>query len=151
MGYLASDDHACLAVLRELAQRADPVPPAVIAAARGSYAWRTIDAELAGLELDTADEQHLAGVRSGGYGMRMLVFSTPEWSLELAVTDERIDGQLIPSGPAQVEIRTPAGAVESVVADEFGRFTVIPPPTGMISLHCGKPGGASVVTEWTRL
>ena len=42
------------ATLRSVIDRADPVPQAVVAAARAAYTWRTIDAELAELTADSA-------------------------------------------------------------------------------------------------
>ena len=43
------------ATLRSVIDRADPVPPAVIAAAKASFTWRTIDSELAELVADSAE------------------------------------------------------------------------------------------------
>jgi len=43
------------ATLRSVIERADPVPPPVVAAAKASFTWRTIDSELAELVADSAD------------------------------------------------------------------------------------------------
>ena len=48
------DDDALLAALRRIPRHADPVPGPVLEAARGSFTWRTIDAELAELAYDSA-------------------------------------------------------------------------------------------------
>ena len=45
----------------------EPVPADVVAAAKATFTWRTIDAELAALTFDSvADADALAGVRGGG-------------------------------------------------------------------------------------
>jgi len=42
--------------LRELIEQLDPVPEQLLAAALGSYTWRTVDSELALLVLDSVEE-----------------------------------------------------------------------------------------------
>src|SRR4051794_33213017 len=46
-GQTAARETALLAELSEVFGHVDPVPPEVVAAARASFTWRTVDAELA--------------------------------------------------------------------------------------------------------
>ena len=51
--------------LRMVIQKGDPVPPEVLQAARESFTWRTIDAELAALTYDSAvDDPATSAARS---------------------------------------------------------------------------------------
>lgn len=146
----ARDDERLPAELAAVARRIDPVPERVVAAAKGSLTWRTVDADLALLELDSLLEPAAGGTRDGG-DVRTLVFTADDLSVELGVTGERIDGQLVPPGPTQVEVRTPDGVAETVEADELGCFVVRPRPGSLVSLRCRTAAGATVVTEWIRL
>jgi hypothetical protein len=144
-------DEQLLAALAEAARLADPPPASVVAAARASYTWRTIDAELAALEIDSAMEEQSAGLRAGTEDLRLLVFTAAGVSVELGVGTDRVEGQLVPPSPATVEVRTPHGVVQTVQANELGCFTIAPPPASLLSLHCRTSGGTTVVTEWIRV
>jgi hypothetical protein len=145
------DDDILLDELRALAQVHDPVPERVLAAARGSYTWRTIDAELAALVYDSAlDAEALAAVRSAET-VRLLTFETDELAIELEVTAvdgrRRLQGQLVPPGPGSVELRHGGGTLE-LEADEVGRFAA-EVDAGPISLRCRRERDRAVVeTEW---
>jgi len=149
------DDDAFLDELRALASEGDPVPERVLAAARGSFTWRTIDAELAELAYDSAlDTGQLATVRSAET-VRLLTFETPELTIELEVTAvegrRRILGQLVPAAPGTIELRHAGGLLE-LEADAQGRFTADGVEPGPISLRWRRdePGGA-VTTEWVAI
>ena len=142
--------------LRALGAEVDPVPARVLAAARGSFTWRTIDAELAALAYDSAvDAEHHALVR-GGSEPRLLTFESDGLTVEVEVTEvgdrRRLIGQLVPPAPGVVEVRHPGGVV-SVEADEVGRFTAEPIEPGPVSLRCRRTGDGegTVATEWVTL
>jgi hypothetical protein len=141
-----------LAELVEMLERADPVPSDVVDAARASFTWRTIDAELAELTADSLLTG--AGVR-GSDPARLLTFAGPglEVEVEVAVTgdDRRLTGQLVPTGPAEVSVRWATGSADTV-ADDLGRFTVGGVPATTVSLAVRRPGAERpVVTSWTAL
>ncbi|MGA9597612.1 MAG: hypothetical protein WBV06_15770, partial [Acidimicrobiia bacterium] len=79
-----TDDQLLARIAGALA--ADPVPEAVLDAARATFTWRTIDAELASLVFDSADEG-LVGVRSTETA-RQMTFRTPGVEIELVVVSE---------------------------------------------------------------
>jgi hypothetical protein len=149
-------DEALLEELRGAAHRFDPPPPAVLEAARASLTWRTIDAELAALEFDSAVDQAAAAVRSGE-GPRLLTFSAPGLNIEVEVSPlgprRQLVGQLVPAQAARIEVRH-AGGVTTVQADQLGRFGVDAVSAGPVSLRCHLatvPPSPPVVTEWIPL
>ena len=73
-----SDDDALMDELRAVLAP-DPVPAAVLAAARATFTWRSVDEELAQLLSDSADLA-LTGVR--GAGDRRLSFEAPQLVIE---------------------------------------------------------------------
>jgi hypothetical protein len=51
------DDEALLVDLRRVTNELDPIPEHVLAAVRAAIGWRTIDAELADLIVDSAIDE----------------------------------------------------------------------------------------------
>lgn len=138
--------------LRRIAARLDPVPEALVRAAEAAFTWRGVDAELAELAFDSlADRESLALVRGGE--PRLLTFHAAGLAIEVEVLpaggEHRLIGQLVPPGPARVQVRHPEGVLE-VEADELGRFAAERVSAGPVSLRCEQTGAghAPVVTEW---
>ena len=77
----AYDDDRLLDLLTRALSQADPVPEHVVEAARASFTWRTIDAELAELVYDSAGEE-LVGVRSAE-ATRQVTFRAPGIEIEV--------------------------------------------------------------------
>ena len=149
------EDTSLFAELQDRIGGRDPVPAAVVDAAKGAFAWRTIDAELAALVYDsTTDERVLDGVRGGG-SAHLLTFEGPELTIDLEVAAERdgrrIVGQLVPPQQGRVEVLH-AGGSTSVDADHLGRFAVDGIPSGPFSLCCQPAANARTVqTDWTTI
>jgi hypothetical protein len=144
---VSAADMELLAALGDVWREVDPVPAAVLEAARGAYAWRDIDAELAELILDSRLEE--AAVRSLD-GPRMLTFAADEVTVEVEVSvsaaGRDLVGQLLPPQPATVTIRC-NGPDRVVAADELGRFSVAGLPAGPVSLLC-RAGDVPLATSW---
>ena len=139
-----------LHTLRGVVNRMDPVPQAVEEAARVSYTWRTIDADLADLAYDSLlDEDRLAGVR-GDDGPRTLSFEGPTFGVELEVTEEgprrRLVGQVVPPDQADIEVRHSGGLLR-VTADHVGRFAAEGVVPGPVSLRVKVAEGEAPVLE----
>lgn len=142
--------------LAAAARRFDPVPEDVLAAARGSFAWRAVDAELAGLAYDSlVDEDQLPAVVRGANRSRMLSFQAPDLTVEVEVDESgtrTVTGQLVPAQPAHVELRHPGGVI-AVRADDLGRFRATGVPAGPVSLLCrsARDPITLVETDWVVL
>jgi GNAT superfamily N-acetyltransferase len=150
-------DRELLAHVREMFDEADPVPEFLLDAARATFSWRTIDAELAELTNDSLLEG--AAVRAARVP-RLLTFTADVATLVVEVAEHvrgagigrRLLGQILSPRPAEVDVRHAAGTL-SVTADEFGRFRFEEVPPGPISLAC-RFGGATqpqLVTSWVTI
>ncbi|HEY5456279.1 MAG TPA: hypothetical protein VIJ96_12490 [Acidothermaceae bacterium] len=139
------------ATLRNVIDRADPVPQAVVEAARAAYTWRTIDAELAELAADSA--MATTGVRSTS-APRLLTFEGAGAGVEVEVevaqtgSTRHLSGQLVPMGAAQITVRWSSGSQETT-ADDLGRFAMDHVPAGSVSLAILREGTEQpIVTSW---
>lgn len=133
--------------LREVIARVDQVPARLLQAAVGSFAWRTVDADLAELVFDSLlDQDETALVRGRGQG-RVLSFETDGLTIDVEIDDGTLTGQLLPSQRAAVELRQ-GDDVARLEADELGRFIAGPLRAGPFSLRCSVGAGRLVVTDW---
>lgn len=139
-----------LGLIATAAEQADPLPGPVLAAARAALGWRTLDADLAALVEDSA-EQPLAAVR--GTGPRLLTFEADDTAVVVEVSTvgsaRRLLGQLVEPRTAQIEVRYPGGTT-IVDADDLGRFAAAEIPAGPVSIVCrfGAPTTRVVATTW---
>jgi hypothetical protein len=157
MSDLDPAERELLAQVREVLDETDPVPEFLLDAARETYTWRTIDAELAELTGDSLLEG--AAVRSSR-APRLLTFTADAATLVVEVAEHvrgaslgrRLLGQILSPRPADIEVRHAEGTF-SVTADEYGRFRAEAVPPGPISLAC-RFGGAlkpQLVTSWVTI
>jgi hypothetical protein len=141
-------DRRLLVHVRAALDEDDPVPEAVIEAARASLTWLTVDAELAALAEDSALSS--TGVRSGD-ASRVLTFECSTGVIVLEVTalgdTRRLVGQT--DRPAHLSINHPQGDTE-VDTDEHGRFQVEGISSGLVRLRCvfTDSPNAPIVTSW---
>jgi hypothetical protein len=145
---LPEDDDALAAELASVLRAHDPMPSSVVSAARGAFAWRTIDAELAVLAADSMLEA-AAGVR--GSGDRQLTFEAGGVSLEVDVVEggRRVDGQVVPPQPGEVELEGPHTR-SSAATDVQGQFS-LSVWNGPARLRFRPMAGPAVVTDWVTL
>jgi hypothetical protein len=144
-------DEQLLSRLAAALDAADPMPAAVSEAAKATFTWRTIDAELAALVFDSASEE-LAGVRGAEMeAARQMTFRTPGVEIELVVVSEtsrRLVGQLVPPQAAEIELHHEAGSA-TAQTDDLGRFTFHDVPAGTVRLACRlREDSAVIQTEW---
>jgi hypothetical protein len=149
-GYETDDELA--ARLGRVLSAYDPVPSNVVAAAKASSAWRTIDAELAVLVYDSVlDKNECVGVRGGG--ARLLAFTSPDVTVELEVlgAGRGLIGQVGGTTAARVQICHPDGSV-SVQTDSIGHFSLPSVPTGPMTVRViDEASGAVTQTEWVAI
>ena len=142
-----SDDE----LLRELAAalREEPVDDSIIRAGQGAFAWRTVDADLILLELDSsATAAAGAQVRAGeSAAPRTLAFHGEQLSVEIEIDEAGIVGQLTPPQPGRVTLLTAVGQEASTQADEVGCFAFPSPLSGPVRLDC-RVDDDHFVTQW---
>lgn len=141
--------------------RIDPLPNHVFAAAVAApdvvAAWRDLDAGLLEVLADTATPALAgAGVRAGG-GPRLVTFGSAaddpdSCTVEVEVGVEpagtlRLVGLVVPTGPGELEVRHPGGALR-VQVDELGRFRASGVPSGPLSLVLHGDGERISATDW---
>lgn len=135
-----------LGELRDLAERTDPVPDAVLGAARAALDWRRADAELA--ELVAEGGPVLVRGHLEGAGVRLLTFRAGEVEIELEVAPagerRRVTGQVVPGEATTVEALHAFGLTSAQV-DQLGRFALPDLPSGPARLRL-RLGGRLVQT-----
>ena len=127
----------------------EPVDERVIQAAEAAFSWRTVDADLLSLVLDS-DAGPAVGVRgrhSGPGGLRALVFRGEQLAVEVEIDEAGIVGQLTPPQPGHVTLAGPSGPGLAAQADEVGCFTFPLPAAGPVRLACRIDDG-HFVTPW---
>ncbi len=150
-----ADEQQLLDDLARVVQARDPVPPDAVAMAQELFTWRTVDAELAELVADSAEESTAALVRGGATDVRLLAFAAARGiTLDVEVLAEgdarRLVGELSPGGAARITVEHPAGSVTEDT-DELGRFLVTGVPAGWLRIRCAPGGGPAFLTPWLRL
>jgi hypothetical protein len=146
-------DEELLAALHQALESRQAVSPAFIEAARGAYAWRTIDAELAQLTYDSrADSEEAAPVtRAEHASIRALTFTSARLTIELEVTGGSLVGQVVPPQAATIRLQAQGGAEAVITADEIGCFEIQPVPRGPFRLRCQTDATVDVLTGWISL
>jgi hypothetical protein len=164
----SDEDHdALLARLGGLLRAGDGPPELAVSLAQQSFGLRTVDAELAALVADSEIEAGAVAVRAAGSATepRLLTFEGSDLALEISVepaggrgaagggaAQRRLLGQVVPPGPARIEVRQPAAPDPRWIdADDRGRFAVENLDPGPVSLTCHRTGQRPVATEWTLL
>jgi hypothetical protein len=131
------------------ALREDDVPQWVVAAAKDAYAWRTIDAELAELSADSADNLEAVGARGAeSTAVRALSFEAPSLTIEVDIGPEGLLGQFVPPQPGMVQIRTRTRLLATIPVDDLGRFSILSGPLAPFRLYCETSAGVRVLTDW---
>ena len=151
------DDDALAADLARAVAEEEQLRRVVGTAAAAFHAHRAmlalrseLDADLLLLPLvhDSLAVAGAAGVRDrSGRPSRTLVFEGDGVGVEVEVTGDGVEGQLIPAQPGHVVLRRPDGDGGGVDTDEVGYFRLGSHPEGPVRLVCTSAGG-TCVTQW---
>jgi len=119
-------------------------PREVTDAAKGLFAWRTIDEDLAALQYDSLVDAEEGAVRSAD-GPRALSFHAGDVEIEIEIVPglggRRLVGQVEPGAGAAVELALGDRAV-GLTADGLGRFaTDLPEERVTVALTVALPAG----------
>ena len=117
----------------------------LIRAAQAAFTWRTVDADLEILSLETelavSDTALVRG--TGPSSPRVFAFHGERLSVEIEIDDDGIVGQLTPPGPARVTLVTPDGPQAAADADEVGCFSLPAPLPGRCAWTVSAAANAS--------
>jgi hypothetical protein len=148
------DDQGLLTALQEMLGQHGTAPGWSVQLAKGSYGLRAIDTELAALTSDSELDTTRSRLRADG-GPRLVVFDAAALSVEVEIEPAnraerwQLIGQLIPAGPARIQLRRAPQAEPSWVdADERGRFAAGDLVSGPLSLICVRQGQPAAATAW---
>lgn len=144
-------DEELVAALRRGIGESDPVPDDVAGFARAVFAWREIDAALAELDFDSAEEPVPSGVRSSATA-RMVSFQAGQWMLDVEYdeTSGRLIGAVTPQAEFTLDLHT-AGGFSTIRSDESGRFEAEGVTPGPVSLVLRFGRGETIKTRWVIL
>ncbi|MBZ6171118.1 MULTISPECIES: hypothetical protein [Streptomyces] len=149
-GEFPADDWDCGLLDEELRQAAailDPVPAGLRGIAVDAFALHDLDARVAELTFDSLVDG--IPVRGESDPPRMLTFQADAVTVDVEVTEDGLIGQLLPPGPARIEVLSGPREYARLTADDLGRFTGEAPPSGPFALRL-RTGREVVVTEWLR-
>ncbi len=133
------DDPVLLAELEALLRMQSEPPAHALHAARESFTWRTVDAEIAALTYDSVLDD-VTTTRSAGQP-RILTFEadglTIEVELDASPSGRRLLGQLVPGQVAELRLCQDGEVIATAVADAWGRFALpLPAARGRVSVRC---------------
>lgn len=143
-----SPDDELMALLAEAEADRALVTPEARAAARGAFAWRTIDEDLMELTFDSREAESL--VRDASREVRVIGFQGAGLTLELERDGDDLVGQVVPATGCRLTLLGRTGELGSVDADESGVFGLRLSGEAPWRLRVERPG-VSETTGWLPL
>jgi hypothetical protein len=141
------DDEAMMAELRGAVAARAAVTDQARAAAKGAFAWRTIDEELMNLAHDSESAEMLV---RGAQTARVLGFSGRGLTLEIELDEGQLSGQVVPGRVCRVSVVSVSGEPLTVDTDESGFFTLPLDRRGPVRFTVDVDGGTQS-TLWVTL
>jgi hypothetical protein len=145
-----SRDESLLQELKDVMAVAVEVPVTFAVAAKASFTWRTIDAELEAVSLcfDSAVDGQVLVRGPAALAPRSLSFEGDAVGLEIEIRPREISGQIVPAQSGVVSMRSVEGECHSTAADDSGWFSFGDVPHGPHRFECETADNA-FTTEWT--
>jgi len=142
---ITAEDAQLLEVLQEAMAMARPAPEGRVELAEMTFAWRTIDEELAALAFDSSEE--LMPVRADTT-VRTMSFELDDLHIDLQidVTARTVIGQIEPEGEGQATLIHRDGALDTTIGG-LGTFKFEDVPNGPVAVRVTLTD-RTVRTEW---
>jgi len=140
--------------LRLVTDEVDPMPEMVLVNARAAFGLRRLDAELAELVRDSAEEERggLIAVRGEG-DARLISFETGAIAVELQITERGslrdLVAQISGVDVGGAEVETPTSRYPTMLEDTL--VSVDGVPAGHLRIHVHTAQGRDLVTSWVRV
>jgi len=144
------DDEDLLALLRDALAEQRDVPGRFVEAGKATFAWRSIDAELAALAYDSvADPSAFAGAtRADRAAIRELTFAFRDATVHVQIARAGLHGQVVPARAGEVEMHVEGRPPRRAEVDEQGWFSFAPLPHTPFRLVWRLAGGGPAMTDW---
>ena len=148
-----NEDDELLELLRDALAQPREVPARFVEAGKATFAWRSIDAELAALAYDSvADPAAFAGAtRADHAAIRELTFAFRDATVHVQIARGGLHGQVVPPRPGEVEVLVEGQAPRRATVDEQGWFSFAPLPHTAFRLLWRIAGGGTAMTDWLTL
>ena len=148
-----NDDDELLELLRDALAEQREVPARFVEAGKATFAWRSIDAELAALAYDSVtDPSALAGAtRADHAAIRELTFAFRDATVHVQIGRGGLHGQVVPPRPGEVEVHVQGRPPRTAPVDEQGWFSFAPVPHAPFRLVWRIMGGGTAMTDWLTL
>jgi hypothetical protein len=148
-----NDDDELQELLREALAEQRDTPARFVEAGKASFAWHSIDAELAALSYDSVtDAPALAGVRQADRAaIRELTFAFRDATVHVQIARSGLHGQVVPPRRGEVELHVEGRPVRTAEVDDQGWFSFAPLPTTAFRLLWRIAGGGTAMTDWLTL
>lgn len=143
------DDDQLMAMLAAAQREVAAVSDTMRAAARGAFAWRTIDEDLMELTYDSRLHDEVL-VRGAVEGATVIGFQGADLSLEIERDAGELMGQVVPAAKCRVTLVARDGDVLTVHADESGFFVLPLASDGPFRLRV-QLGDRTESTTWMDL
>lgn len=130
----------------------EPLPPHLVNAAQDYYTWRTVDAELLELLVDSA-ETELALVRSDDSLQRFIAFGDDDHGVNFECRLERdgfaLAGSVAPPGSYEIHLDHGSADLE-VTSDDLGGFEIrcVAPGSVRLTIRDVAASERLMVTPW---
>jgi hypothetical protein len=147
-------DEELLDWLGTVINEVDPMPEALLASARAAFGLRRLDAELAELVRDTAEERRggLIAVRGEG-DPRLISFEAGQITVELQIIERGglrdLVAQITGVDVGSAEVETPSSRYAAEL--EGSLISVDGVPAGHLRIHVRTVPGRDLVTSWVRV
>jgi hypothetical protein len=144
-----NDDDELQELLREALAEQRDTPARFVEAGKASFAWRSIDAELAALSYDSVgDASALAGVRQTDHAaIRELTFAFRDATVHVQIARGGLHGQVVPPRRGEVELHVEGRPVRTTEVDDQGWFSFAPLPATAFRLLWRIAGGGTAMTD----
>jgi hypothetical protein len=147
-----NDDDELLDLLRAALTEQRDVPDRFVEAGKATFAWRSIDAELAALAYDSVtDPPALAATRADHAAIRELTFAFRDATVHVQIARGGLHGQVVPPRTGEVEVLVEGQPPRKAEVDEQGWFSFAPLPHRPFRLLWRMAGGGSAMTDWLTL
>ena len=125
-----NDDDELQELLRDALAEQRDIPARFVEAGKASFAWRSIDAELAALSYDSVgDASALAGAsRADHAAIRELTFAFRDATVHVQIARGGLHGQVVPPRGGEAELHVEGRPLRRTEVDDQGWFSFAPLP-----------------------